>query len=85
MSSRKNDDASRRPAELEDGDAASTAPRIFHVRTSAERSRAFYVDLSAVPESRRAAVMSQIRDLVTREGVALPNPSKSVESSPTED
>jgi hypothetical protein len=82
MSSRTNDDAFRQAAELENGNPISAGPRIFHVRTAAEKGRAFYVDLSAVPESRRAALISQIRELVNREGSGSSNP---VKSSPSAD
>jgi hypothetical protein len=80
MSSRKNDDATRQAAELENGTAISAGPRIFQVRSAAEKGRALYVDLSAVPESRRAAVISQIRDLVNREGSGSSKPVKSTTS-----
>ena len=80
-----NDDAFRRAAELEVGSSVSAGARIIHVRTAAEEGRAFYVDLSAAPEARRAAVMAQIREIVDREGVRPPTQSKSAETSSNAD
>lgn len=75
----------RRAAEAEGGEPVSAGARIAHVRTAVEAGRAFYVDLSGLPESERPAVMAEIKELVNRAvaRVAERASSSVPESSPT--
>lgn len=46
--------------------AVSAGARVAHVRIAVESGRAFYIDLSAVPEGKRPAVVAEINELVKR-------------------
>jgi hypothetical protein len=70
----------RQAAEAEDGMPVSAGARVSHVRQAVESGRAFYVDLSAVPEDRRAAVVAEIKELVKRASVQAP--AKDLQSAP---
>jgi hypothetical protein len=50
----------------EDGMPISAGARWSHVRASIESGRSIHVNLSAVPEAKRQAVIAEIRELVKR-------------------
>lgn len=83
MSQTARDDLFRQAAEAEGGMPVSAGARIIHVRTAGEKGRAFYVDLSGIPEEKRAALILQIKELVQRASAsptnadARPAPEKS--------
>jgi hypothetical protein len=56
----------RQAAEAEGGEPVSAGARIAHVRMAVEAGRAFYVDLSGLPEGERPAVIAEIKELVNR-------------------
>ena len=56
----------RNAAESEGGISVSAGARVSHVRMAVDAGRAFYVDLSGLPEGERPAVISEINDLVAR-------------------
>lgn len=56
----------RQAAEAEGGMPVSAGARVAHVRVAVESGRAFYVDLSGVPEDKRSAVVAAIKELVKR-------------------
>ena len=56
----------RQAAEAEGGEPVSAGARIAHVRIAVEAGRAFYVDLSGLPEAERPAVIAEIKELVDR-------------------
>ena len=66
------DDLFRRAAEAEDGMPVSAGARREHVRRAVESGRALHVDLSAVPEDQRPAVVAAIRELVERASTRPP-------------
>lgn len=65
-------DLFRRAAEAEDGMPVSAGARVAHVRRAVESGRALHVDLSAVPEEQRPAVVAAIRELVDRASTRTP-------------
>jgi hypothetical protein len=80
MSHRSRDKLFRQAAEAEGGMPVSAGARIIHVRTAEQKGRAVYVDLSAVPEEKRAAVIVQIKELVNR--ASSKTPTRGDASSP---
>lgn len=66
------DELFRRAAEAEDGMPVSAGARVAHVRRAVESGRALHVDLSAVPEEQRPAVVAAIRELVDRASTRPP-------------
>ncbi len=54
----------RQAAEAEGGMPVSAGARLAHVRQALESGRAFYVDLSTVPEGSRPALIAAIKALV---------------------
>ena len=56
----------RQAAEAEGGMPVSAGARVVHVRLAVESGRAFHVDLSGVPEDKRAALIAEIREIVDR-------------------
>jgi hypothetical protein len=56
----------RQAAEAEGGEPVSAGARIAHVRMAVEAGRAFYVDLSGIPEAERPTVIAEIKELVDR-------------------
>jgi hypothetical protein len=56
----------RQAAEAEGGEPISAGARIAHVRMAVEAGRAFYVDLSGLPEAERPIVIAEIKELVNR-------------------
>jgi hypothetical protein len=56
----------RQAEEAEGGMPVSAGGRIAHLRLALESGRAFYVDLSSVPEGKRPAVIAEIKELVKR-------------------
>jgi hypothetical protein len=56
----------RQAAEAEGGAPISAGARVGHVRMAVESGRAFYVDLSSLPEGERPAVIAEIKQLVDR-------------------
>ena len=61
-----SDERYRQAAEAEEGEPISAGARVTHVRAALESGRAMYLDLSGVPDDQRAAVVAQIKELVTR-------------------
>jgi hypothetical protein len=51
-------------AESEGGMPVSAGARIAHVQSAVQAGRAYYVDLSRVPEDRRPELVNKINDLV---------------------
>lgn len=60
------EDLFRRAAEEEGGYPVSAGARLIHAQKAIEAGRGLYVDLSGVPEERRAALASDIKNLVQR-------------------
>ena len=56
----------RQAAEEEGGAPVSAGARIAHLRMSVESGRAFYIDLSGLPEDERPVVIAEIKELVNR-------------------
>jgi hypothetical protein len=56
----------RKAAEAEGGMPVSAGARLAQVRQAVESGRAFYVNLSAVPEDKRPALIAEIQELVAR-------------------
>jgi hypothetical protein len=54
----------RQAAEAEGGMTVSAGARVAHVRLAVESGRAINVDLSQVPEDRRASLVAVIREMV---------------------
>ena len=65
MSQEKSDVLFRRAAELENGEPVSAGLRVSHLQASI--GRIYPIDLSTVPENRRAAVVAEIQRLIERE------------------
>ena len=61
-----SDDIYRKALESEGGQPVSAGARVSHVRAAVEAGRAFYADLSAVPENRRPALIAELEKLVRR-------------------
>jgi hypothetical protein len=59
-------DLYRKALEAEDGQPISAGARIAHVREALATGRAFYADLSAVPEEKRRALIAELNELVRR-------------------
>jgi hypothetical protein len=72
MTSTPSDELFRRAAEAEDGMPVSAGARVEHARWALEAGRALHVDLSAVPEDQRPAVVAAIRELVERASTRTP-------------
>jgi hypothetical protein len=68
MTQTSQDELYRQALESEGGESVSAGARAAHVRVAIEAGRAYYVDLSAVPEEKRAAVVAEINELVRRAG-----------------
>jgi hypothetical protein len=62
----------RQAAEAEGGMPVSAGARVIHVRLAVESGRAFYVDLSGVPEDKRPALVAQIKELVNQASARAP-------------
>jgi hypothetical protein len=75
MSDPSSDELFRQAAEAEGGAPVSAGARRMHIRLAIESGRAFYVDLSNVPEDKRAEVIAQIQELVTKATTADPRRS----------
>jgi hypothetical protein len=56
----------RQAAESEGGIPVSAGARVAHLRMAVDAGRAFYVDLSSVPENERPAIVAEIKALVDR-------------------
>jgi hypothetical protein len=56
----------RQVAEAAGGMPVSAGARVAHVRAAVESGSALFIDLSGVPEDKRAAVIAEIKELVTR-------------------
>jgi hypothetical protein len=63
----------RAAAEAEAGMPISAGAGVAHLRIALESGRALYVDLAAVPEEKRPAVIAEIRELVNRSSVRSTN------------
>lgn len=59
-------DLNRNALEAEDGEPISAGARVAHVREAVAAGRAFYADLSAVPEDKRRALIAELSELVRR-------------------
>lgn len=59
----------RQAAEAEGGMPISAGARVAHVRQAVEVGRAFFVDLTRVPEDKRPEVVAGINELVKRASV----------------
>lgn len=71
-------DLFRQAAEAEDGMSISAGGRASHLRSALETGRFMHVNLSAVPECDRPALVARIEELVARAGTkpeALPEPT----------
>lgn len=73
MSQISREDLFRQAAEAVGGLPVSAGVRIFHLRMAEEKGRAMFVDLTTVPEEKRAAVILQIKELVQRESESTTN------------
>jgi hypothetical protein len=79
MTNASSDELLRQAAEAEAGMPISAGARLAHARKAVETGRAFYVDLSGVPEGQRPAVIAEIREVVNR---ASGEPARKVPSAP---
>jgi hypothetical protein len=61
-----SDELFRKAAEAEGGMPVSAGARVAHVQLALQSGRAFHIDLSAVPEDKRSAVIAEIGELVKR-------------------
>jgi len=59
----------RQVAQAEDGMPISAGARVAHLRLALESGRALYVDLSAVPEDQRTALIGEIKEMVNRRSI----------------
>jgi len=50
----------------EDGQPVSAGARMSHVRDAIASGRAYYIDLSTVPEHKRVALIAELNELVRR-------------------
>jgi hypothetical protein len=66
MTNTSPDELYRNALQAEDGEAISAGARVSHVQAAAQAGRAVYVDLSAVPEEKRPALIAEINELVRR-------------------
>jgi hypothetical protein len=66
MTHPSREDLFRKAAEAEGGLPVSAGARVAHVRLAEASGRLLYVDLTGVPEDRRAAVAAEIKELVLR-------------------
>lgn len=58
----------RQAAEAENGMPVSAGARVAHVRLALESGRAVTIDLSQVPEDRRAALVAVMQEMVRLTG-----------------
>jgi len=74
MTERTRQELFRRAAEAENGLPVSAGARVSHVHLALATGRAFQIDLSGIPDEQRAAVISDIQQLVNqaRAGSARP-------------
>jgi hypothetical protein len=73
----------RRAAEAEGGMPISAGARVAHIRLALESGRAFYVDLSGVPEDKRPALIAEIKELVNRASARTPQMDPAQDPSTT--
>jgi hypothetical protein len=69
MTNSSSQELFRQAAEAEGGMSVSAGARVAQVRKAVESGRAMYVDLSAVPEEKRPALVAAIKDLVIRASI----------------
>jgi len=60
------DDLYRKALEAADGQPVSAGARIAQVREALATGRAFYADLSAIPEDKRPALIAELNEIVRR-------------------
>jgi hypothetical protein len=60
------DELLRQALEAEDGQPISAGARAAHVRDALAAGRAYYIDLSPVPEDKRGALIAELDALVRR-------------------
>jgi hypothetical protein len=70
----------RQAAESEGGMPVSAGARAVHIRAAVEAGRAIYLDLSTVPEDKRAALVAELKELVQRASTGIPR--KDPQSAP---
>ena len=68
MTQANSNETFRQAAEEEGGLSVSAGGRVVHARSAVNSGRAFYVDLAGVPEDDRPAIISAIKELVSRAG-----------------
>jgi hypothetical protein len=56
----------RKALEAEDGQPISAGARVSHVREAIAAGRAFFADLTAVPQDKRPALIAELNELVRR-------------------
>lgn len=64
MTHASSEELFRQAAEAENGMPVSAGARVAHLRSALASGRAFYVDLSGVPEDQRPALVAEIKELV---------------------
>ena len=60
------DELYRKALEAEDGQPVSAGARVAHVREAVAAGRAFFADLTAVPQDKRPALIAELNELVRR-------------------
>jgi hypothetical protein len=73
----------RQAAEAEGGMTVSAGARVAHVRLALESGRAITVDLSQVPQDRRAALVAEIREMVRLASARSPRAESNPAPPPT--
>jgi len=66
MTHMSSEELFRQALEAEGGVPVSAGARVAHVRAAVALGRAFYVDLSEVPEDKRPTLVADIKELVKR-------------------
>jgi hypothetical protein len=66
MTDHSTTDPYLRALQAEDGQPISAGARISHVREALAAGRAFYADLTAVPQDKRPALIAELNELVRR-------------------
>jgi hypothetical protein len=81
MSQTSPEELLRQAEEAEGGMPVSAGGRVAHLRLAIESGKAFYVDLSSVPEDKRPAVVAEIKELVKRASAGVSQKDLSVTRS----
>src|ERR1700722_10848553 len=72
MTHASSEELFRQAAEAENGTPVSAGARVAHLRSALGSGRAFFVDLSGVPEDQRPALVAAITELVQRASPGTP-------------